>query len=105
MQVLLANRGNPDFGQTPCRRLPGTPADTKVEIIDYADASAKCRAYIEDHELGGGNWTGGDIFDGQAIIAHVSYNGRVWPGKHGSWTPGTKPLWPSLETPPNNPAP
>lgn len=31
------------------------------------------------------------------IVAHVSYNGRVWRGAEGSWKEGDKPLYtPSL---------
>lgn len=30
------------------------------------------------HELGGGNWTGGQVFDGGTQIAYISYNGRAW---------------------------
>lgn len=31
-----------------------------------------------------------------AIVAHVSYNGRVWGGNAHSWAPGTAPLYDPL---------
>ena len=37
-----------------------------------------CLNYINVFELGGGNWDGGQIYDGNKQIALVSYNGRVW---------------------------
>ncbi len=53
-----------------------------VTVRSFKDASYKCSKFIEDNELGGGNWDGGQIFDETGKqIAHVSYNGRVWEGK------------------------
>lgn len=82
--VLLANRGNPDFGQDPERCIPGTPADQRVPAQSLSHASSLCRQYIAAHSLGGGNWAGGDVVDsaGQSI-AHVAYNGRVF-SAHGA---------------------
>ncbi len=75
--VTLSSCGNPDFRQDPSRSLPGVRKKT-VKVCSMADASKACRKYIDDHELGGGNWTGGEIsLDGKAV-ARVSYNGRVW---------------------------
>ena len=49
-----------------------------VTVSTFAEASEVCRAYIKRNELGGGNWTGGQVFDDNRQIARVSYNGRVW---------------------------
>lgn len=83
MIVVLACRGNPDFGQDPNRTLPGVRA-RRQKVATLREASEACRAYISNHDLGGGNWTGGDVFDADGKqIAHVSYNGRVWrPGPY-----------------------
>jgi len=42
------------------------------------DVSTTCRADIEQDDLGGGNWTGGQLFEAGRQVARVSYNGRVW---------------------------
>lgn len=57
---------------------PATPV--MIDVKDFAEASAVCRAYIERNGLGGGNWTGGEVVDMVTAerVAHVSYNGRVW---------------------------
>ena len=78
-RVLLANRGNPDYGQDPDKPLPGSPADSYAPATSWAEASALCRRYINEHALGGGNWAGGRVEDGQgAYVARVAYNGRVF---------------------------
>ena len=74
--VILANCGNPDRGQDASRRLPGTVRKV-VAVDDFPAASKACRDYIEENDLGGGNWTGGDIRENGKVIAKVSYNGTV----------------------------
>lgn len=32
------------------------------------------------------------LISGGEVVAHVSYNGRVWPGLPQDWKPGVKPL-------------
>lgn len=89
--VLLANRGNPDFGQHPDHPLPDAPADKAALASDYAEASRLCRDYIREHGLGVGSWAGGDIVDRQTKkpAGYVSYNGCVWPGtRAGAATAG-----------------
>ncbi|MBD2746127.1 hypothetical protein IC232_05365 [Microvirga sp. BT688] len=89
--VILDNCGNPDRGQDASRRLPGTVR--KVVAADHFPAASKaCRDYIEENDLGGGNWTGGDIRENGKVVAKVSYNGTVWPP--GEFAVGMKPLWP-----------
>ena len=83
LAVVLDTRGNPDFGQDPRRRLPGRP-ERKVLVANLHEASRVCRAYIERHNVGGGNWTGGQVFDASGKqVAQISYNGRAWkPGPY-----------------------
>lgn len=75
--VKLASRGNPDWNQDPRRPVLGVPTQV-VRVASFEAASALCRLYIEHHELGGGNWTGGQIKRSSRVVAMVSYNGRVW---------------------------
>lgn len=89
--VILDNRGNPDRAQDSSRRLPGTVREV-VPVEDFAAALKACRDYIEENDLGSGNWTGGDIRENGKVVAKVSYNGAVWP--LGDFAIGMKPLWP-----------
>jgi len=76
LTIKLSSCGNPDF---PGQKITDRPAPTLIlKIRDLKDASKKCRSYIENWNLGGGNWVGGQIFSGSKQIAQVSYNGRVW---------------------------
>ena len=76
-KVTLASVGNPDFRQCSTRSLPGVPRLTVVAASMLAAASA-CREYIAEHDLGGGNWAGGDITLDGKLVARVSYNGQIW---------------------------
>lgn len=89
MKVLLASCGNPDHRQDPDKELFGCERNKWVVVKDFKEASERCQKFIEDNDLGSGNWKGGIIVnDKLTIIAHVSYNGRVWKGERGSlkWT-------------------
>lgn len=88
--VTLASIGNPDFGQSPNSSLYGAEKDTIQSFSTFREARKLCSDYIERNELGGGSWFGGDIIspDGK-LIAHVSYNGRIWEGEAKDWTSKT----------------
>lgn len=77
LKVKLASVGNIDHGQNPYQPVFGVPNQTK-EVSSLEEASKVCREYIAEHELGGGNWSGGFVFDGKEQIAYISYNGRIW---------------------------
>jgi hypothetical protein len=72
MTVTLSAGRNPDFAS---RSLPKRQT---VTVTSLAEAVSACRDYIEVNDLGGGNWTGGQIKWSGRIVARVSYNGRVW---------------------------
>jgi len=93
MLVRLASIGNPDFGQDPNKPMYGCEKGKLVKVATFKEASEKCRKFIDDNDLGGGNWFGGEIYnddDKNTVIAHVSYNGRVWEGSE--WTPQTREI-------------
>lgn len=77
MCVSLSNAGNIDHNQNPHSELCGTLVGT-VECASFAEASKLCGMYIDEYGLGGGNWTGGQVYQNGILIARVSYNGRVW---------------------------
>lgn len=73
MLVKLSAAPNPDFNQTE------SPAPAQVvEVESLEQASQVCRQYISQHGLGGGNWTGGQIYQNGQETHHISYNGRIW---------------------------
>lgn len=77
MTVKLSAGRNRDFPRRPL------PKSATVTVASFGEAARVCRDYIETHDLGGGNWTGGDVREGGRLVAHVSYNGRVWgPGPY-----------------------
>ncbi len=73
--IVLKSRGNPDHGQDPDEAV--SPQE-RVKVKSFAAAALVARDYITDYDLGGGNWTGGQVFKGKKQVARVSYNGRVW---------------------------
>lgn len=80
LAVTLTSCGNPDFGQD-----PNKPLSPKIALpcFTLAEASKICRDYITQHNLGGGNWSGGAVYHPtEGLVAHVSYNGRVWAVKN-----------------------
>jgi hypothetical protein len=82
MFVLLNSCGNIDFGQNPYESLSGVPSEWKY-VCSLEEASIACRKYIEQYDLGGGNWYGGYIFESLDFanskqLAYISYNGRIW---------------------------
>lgn len=83
-EVSLASVGNPDFGQDPTRPLYGVK--NTLAIVDSLAAAARaCRKWIEDNDLGSGNWVGGKVIDRttKQQVAQISYNGRIWnPGPY-----------------------
>ena len=79
LSVNLRSCGNIDMGQDPDRPLFGVPTMPAHRVGSLRAAGQACRAYIERHGLGSSQWIGGWVRDGAgAIVAHVSYNGRVW---------------------------
>lgn len=75
--VKLSACGNPDFGQSPDIGVPAA----EVECASIEVAQATCRAYIAQYNLGGGNWTGGQVSLYGVQCGRISYNGRYWPGE------------------------
>lgn len=73
--VHMSSVGNPDFGQDSEKPL-SPPATAKVRWL--MDAKRICAGYIARHDLGGGNWTGGQVFDATGRhVADIAYNGRL----------------------------
>jgi|SRR4026209_2819326 len=92
-KVRLASVGNPDFGQDPRRSMYGAERNKTVGCDSLEAAAELCQQFITTNDLGGGNWAGGEITDASGkVVAHVSYNGRIWEGPRRSWNATTKEL-------------
>lgn len=75
LTVKLSSCGNPDFKQDPnVRQSP----PRSLSVSNLREASNVCRTYIADWNLGGGNWSGGQVYNGKKQIANISFNGRIW---------------------------
>ena len=77
-RVTLSHGHNPDIegGYWENPKDSGQTVSLPVKTLD--EARLVCRRYIEENGLGGGNWTGGEIYCNRKLVARVSYNGRVW---------------------------
>lgn len=49
-----------------------------ILVDSIADARKKALDFIRAWDLGGGNWSGGEIARDGQVFARVSYNGRIW---------------------------
>ena len=73
--VVLSAHGNPDRRQNPYECV----APFEVETCDtIKECQLRVREYIETWDIGGGNWTGGDVYLEGKYIGNISYNGRFW---------------------------
>lgn len=76
--VRLSHCANRDFRGGYWGAKPTVRAQW-ICVDSIAAASAACADFISAHELGSGNWNGGQIRnESNKQIARVSYNGRVW---------------------------
>lgn len=73
--VSLSAVGNPDFGQPENLGIPSL----MVAVNSFQEAIDVCQSFIIKYDLGGGNWTGGNIFDARTKekVAQVAYNRRL----------------------------
>lgn len=49
-----------------------------ILVDSIADARKKALDFIRAWDLGGGNWSGGELARDGKVFARVSYNGRIW---------------------------
>ena len=76
--VVLAAPGNPDYRQYVSIAPPGLGFGWSI-----GDSVKSTLAYIQEFELGGGNWglDSGKVYDArQGRVTHrIAYNGTIWP--------------------------
>ncbi|MGH8325237.1 MAG: hypothetical protein ACRET2_00575 [Steroidobacteraceae bacterium] len=90
LRLSLHSVGNPDFGQNPNR--PVSPP-LSIEVETLPAAAAAVRDYIERHRLGGGNLPSVMVFEGNRVVARISYNGRVWLPPDDGWNDSDPEDW------------
>jgi len=79
MKVKLASCGNPDHFQDPDQPMYGCESNHYITVKTLEDASLECRKFIERNFLGGGNWTGGKVYENNKCIAQISCTGKIMP--------------------------
>jgi len=77
-EVKLSHAPNPDIADGYWQDGNPFALNVTAKVPNLLSASVVCRNYITRNGLGGGNWTGGQVFENGKQIARVSYNGRVW---------------------------
>ena len=70
----------------------------RVKIKGRFHSVASLKAASELYEAkrdasgqGASRFRDGEIYDGETLVARISYNGRVWPPSE--WTVGSKPIY------------
>lgn len=79
-KVVLSACGNIDHYENPYDNIVnGVRVNSEiVEFNSIEECQKAVRAYIEENDLGGGNWDGGQVFENDKQIGFISYNGRYW---------------------------
>ena len=67
--VYLASVGNPDFDQPFNLEIPAR----MVSVDSIEEARQVCLRFINKHDLGGGSWIGGDVYNLELYqkVAHI----------------------------------
>lgn len=79
MYVELQSVANEDFDDPGEKRKNiGTK---KAYVGSIEEAQSVVREFIDRHDLGGGNWTGGKVFKDGKNIGYIAYNGRFFEGE------------------------
>lgn len=77
-EVELAAEPNPDHDKN---SWEGSVKKQKkrVAVKSIEDAQSKVNTFIEENNLGGGNFIPADVFNNGTKIGYISYNGKYWP--------------------------
>lgn len=65
----------------------------ELPIVTLNQASAAYRAFLDSGGLGSSEAGCCLIRQAGKVVAHVSYNGKVWAGTERDWKAGTEPLF------------
>lgn len=78
--VILSACGNVDHFENPYMNI--VDGCFVYQGFGISDSIEGCqdivRKYIDDNNLGAGNWSGGEVFKNGEYIGEISYNRRFW---------------------------
>ncbi len=78
MILILSSDPIPGYGPGAESTLPACEHQKEVSVKSLKAASIICRDYIERNQLDNRRWSGGQVYNGDDMVAEVSYNGTVW---------------------------
>lgn len=78
--MRLRSVGNPDFGQYAPVSSPKSVTGATLQEL-----RSEAQTYIDENDLGGGNWVDPVVKLGAKVIGYFSYNLRFWEGRPGRW--------------------
>lgn len=61
-----------------------------VKVADLTEASERYSEARDASGEGASTFREGRVFDGNKVVARISYNGRIWADKE--WSPGDRPI-------------
>ena len=81
-KVILSACGNIDHNENPYNNIVNYEIiePCEVECSSIKECQEAVLKYIDDNNLGAGNWTGGDVTKNNKKVGYISYNGRFWEG-------------------------
>lgn len=78
MILILSSDPDPGYGHGAETSLSNHEQLKRVNVKSLKAASIICRDYIERNQLENSHWRGGQVYNGENMVAEVSYNGTVW---------------------------
>ena len=78
MILILSSDLNPGYGAGTEPSPENHQQQKRVNVKSLKAASIICRDYIERNQLDNSHWRGGQVYNGDNMVAEVSYNGTVW---------------------------
>ena len=82
LQLLLRADPNFDFSASSHEGRVRLPPRWR-SVRSLREATQEAQRFIAEHDLGAGNWTGGDVYRDGHPYARVSYNGKAWNAQTG----------------------
>ena len=76
-EVELSAVPNPDYADEDDRGSINIKKSRK-KVSDVEEARRVVREFIEENDLGSGNWPNGGVYKNGKKIGYISYNGRFW---------------------------
>tara|TARA_R100001086_G_C11638340_1_gene203800 strand:- start:154 stop:456 length:303 start_codon:yes stop_codon:yes gene_type:complete len=79
---LLTNVGNPDFKQDPSKPVWNTDEIKNVNHRKLSKLRNLVTLYIDENDLGGGNFIPPKVYKNNKYLGYFSFNGKFWREKY-----------------------